>query len=73
MTEVCFDRVVVAGELGHTYSLQEFLQLPIHERIHFILKGQLSFYLGSKPVDRKLALASLRVTSSSAAVARAKP
>ena len=63
MSDVSFDRVVVKHEGRATptsYTVPEFMALPLAERIRYILGRQVSFFLGSVPVDPKIALASLR-------------
>ncbi len=57
-----FDRVVVAeqGNSPRSYSRDEFISLPIHLRVRYILERQVEFFLGASPVDRGVALQGLR-------------
>ena len=60
MTSV-FDRVVVTdGAAPRIYSRDEFVDLPIHVRVRYILERQVQFFLGVSPVDRAAALQGLR-------------
>jgi len=56
-TALPFDRVVV-GNRG--YSAQEFMRLPLSQRVRHILKREVTFYRGQDPVQPTLALSSLR-------------
>ena len=56
-TALPFDRVVV-GDRG--YSAQEFMRLPLSQRVRHILKREVTFYQGKAPVRATLALSSLR-------------
>jgi len=62
LTLVVFDRVrvVVSGIVRKTYSREQFLALPLHVRIEFILSRDIQFLLGETRVDRNEALKSLR-------------
>jgi hypothetical protein len=61
MSDVSFDRVVVKQDGKTTsYTVPEFMSLPLAERIRFILGRQVSFFLGNAQVDPKVALASMR-------------
>jgi hypothetical protein len=55
--EVAFDRVVVGTV---TYSVEEFLRLPLTVRVRHILSGEASFFRGGAPVDAMRALNGLR-------------
>ena len=44
-------------------SSEEFLALPLHERVQYILTRNVDFFDGQQPVDLKAALAWLRTTS----------
>lgn len=55
---LAFNRVVVAG--NQEFSADDFLQLPLDVRIRHILGRSIAFFLGADPVDRKLALKSIR-------------
>lgn len=61
MEELAFDRVVVALADGRrrSYSAQEFISLPLHERIQHVLKRSIEFYKSDARVDRNGALRSL--------------
>ena len=62
MTTLSFDRVVVVGVDGleREYSVEEFLTLPIHDRVRQILERRLRFYLRGDVVDQTEALKSMR-------------
>jgi hypothetical protein len=56
-----FDRVIVQlGVEKRELSIDEFLHLPLHERVRCVLDRSVEFFLGKTAVDRKLALNSLR-------------
>ncbi|HEY6077481.1 MAG TPA: hypothetical protein VIW29_01680 [Polyangiaceae bacterium] len=46
-------------------SCEEFLALPLHERVQHILSRSVDFFDGQQPVELKAALAWLRTTSAS--------
>lgn len=58
-----FDRVVVRRKPPEGYTAVEFLALPMHDRIRCLLQHGVEFYLGNARVDRKEALASLRIAT----------
>ncbi len=62
MKTYIFDRVTVRSQDGRRrdYSAQEFLALPIHERIQYILGREIEFFYGNSPIDRGVALRALR-------------
>ena len=62
MKALVFDRVTIASDDGtrRSYSAQEFLALPLHERVRYILGRDVAFFLGSIPVERGTALRALR-------------
>lgn len=56
-----FDRVVLQLDDGQQeLSVDEFLALPVHKRVGYLLSRSLSFYLGKTEVDRREALTRLR-------------
>lgn len=57
-----FDRVIVTeqGAPPRVMSRDEFVRLPIHLRVRYILERQVEFFLGTAPVNRGVALQSLR-------------
>jgi hypothetical protein len=57
-----FDRVILAREDGErfVYTPEEFMAMPLHERIRHILGREVEFYLGEEPIDRGIALRALR-------------
>jgi hypothetical protein len=56
-----FDRVVIKEKNGRkTMTIDEFLAIPLAEKIQYILDRNIEFYDGLMPVDRKTALAHLR-------------
>jgi hypothetical protein len=55
--ELPFDRVVV-GET--TYSVQEFLQLPLTVRVRHILSREVAFFRGKARIEATRALNGLR-------------
>lgn len=62
---VPFDRVIVVeGGARRTLSAGTFLEMPVHERVRHVLARSVEFYLGEQPIDRKQALASLRLRES---------
>jgi|GEM_PF-4201493 len=58
-----FDSVLIAGR---AHSLEEFLELPLPERIRHIVGGTLAFTLAGRPVDPRESLAALRRVLSAA-------
>lgn len=65
MDPVAFDRIVIVGphSLRSEYTVQEFLALPLHERIEHVLKRDVKFFRGNVEIDRASALRSLRASS----------
>jgi hypothetical protein len=63
MTSVAevFDRVVVVERSGarRSYSRDQFMALPLDERVAHILSRQIEFFLEQVPVDRSKALRKL--------------
>jgi hypothetical protein len=59
---VPFDRVVIntVAEGRQTYSVEQFLQLPLATRIQHILAREIEFYQGGTRLERTEALKSLR-------------
>jgi len=58
-----FDRVVIVVDgRSVSFTADQFLALPLADRIRYILGKQCTFYRGATPVDTKVALASLRGT-----------
>ena len=56
-----FDRVVTQRNGTRVvYSFDEFLGLPLHERIQHVLQRDLSFFLRGVEIDRRRALDALR-------------
>lgn len=56
-----FDRVLVPQPDGQReLSAQDFLDLPLHERIRMIMQRDLRFYAGGDVVDQSDALKGLR-------------
>ncbi len=56
-----FDRVVIRdGAQERSCTVSEFLALPLHERIGYVLGRQLSFYRGREPLEINEALRMLR-------------
>jgi hypothetical protein len=54
VNDLPFDKITIRD--GSEVSVQEFLRLPLSERIALILERKLSFTLDGKPVDRTRAL-----------------
>ena len=63
MKSKAFDSVIVHRTDGsrQAYSVDEFMALPLDERVGLILARSIDFYLGDAPVARREALKSLRV------------
>ena len=59
-----FDRVRVGSEV---YSAQEFMSLPLSQRVRHLLKREAMFFLGEAPVRPSLALGGLRAAAAGAA------
>jgi serine/threonine-protein kinase len=62
-----FDRVVAGagGASQSSYSIDQFLGLPIHERVELVLQRRLRFYAGTSEVSTSIALRWLRVRAAS--------
>lgn len=61
MATAPFDRVVIRdGRTERSCTVGEFLALPLHERIGFVLGRQLSFYRGHEVLEINEALRLLR-------------
>ena len=59
-----FNRVSIRGQDGTRWmSSEQFLALPLHERVQYILARNVDFFDGQRPVDLKAALAWLRTTA----------
>ena len=59
-----FTRVNIRGQRGtRVMSSDEFLSLPLHERVEYILGRSVDFFDGQQPVELKAALAWLRTAS----------
>jgi hypothetical protein len=59
-TSLPFDRVVLGGR---TYSVNEFLEIPLSQRVRHILNREVTFLQGRSPVNASAALAGLRAVS----------
>ena len=61
MRDFPFDRVVVtdANLQQEELTLHEFLSLPLHRRIRFVLQRKVEFFRGALAVERSEALKSL--------------
>jgi hypothetical protein len=56
-----FDRVVLLeGGERRPMRLEDFLAIPLPDKIRHILARTVEFYAGRTPVDRRIALAALR-------------
>jgi hypothetical protein len=55
-----FNRVVNL-DTGESLSVDQFLALPLDVKIGYVLSRSVAFYDGATLVERKVALASLRV------------
>lgn len=55
-----FDRVVLAGR---TYTAEEFLHLPLSQRVRHILKHEVTFLKGDVPIRSAIALGGLRAAA----------
>ena len=57
-----FDRVIVMedGAPPRVMPRDEFVRLPIHARVRYILERRVEFFKGTVRVDRAAALQSLR-------------
>lgn len=62
MTRLNFDSITInLPELGSTrYSPEEFIQLPVNERVKMVLRGDITFYAKGTEVDKRESLAALR-------------
>ena len=59
-----FDSVTIRGDRGaHSLTTEEFLGLPLHERVQHILSRNVDFFDGRKLVELRAALAWLRSAS----------
>lgn len=63
--DLAFDLVLVGLETPKVYTVEDFLRLPIHERVACLLRNNVDFFKGGQRVERKVALASLRLASTS--------
>lgn len=61
MVDLTFD--TMRDETGKSFTVDEFLALPLHLRIALILQGKLTFLRGGEPVDQSKALKSLMDTA----------
>jgi hypothetical protein len=58
--KLVFDKIIVSNGSIQEFSVEEFLALPLHKRIRYMLQHNLQFFLRDEPVDRRAALHSLR-------------
>jgi hypothetical protein len=58
--ELPFDRVVIGDQ---TYSVEEFLRLPLTTRVRHILRREATFLQGDTPVEATAALNGLRLVT----------
>jgi hypothetical protein len=59
--DVPFDRVVITeGGERREMTVAQFVELPLDQRIHYILERTLVFYRGDVEIDRRVALAGIR-------------
>jgi hypothetical protein len=59
-----FDRIVVTiGMKKSEFSLAEFFSLPLQKRIHYLLGGNLAFFLEDAEIEQREALAQLRTAT----------
>jgi hypothetical protein len=59
-----FDRVEVQNETGvQRLTAEQFLATPLADRVTWLLEQRMSFFLGAKPVDSRVALMALRARS----------
>jgi hypothetical protein len=62
MSTLPFDRVVIDQEGTRTVlTASEFLGLALHARVRHILQREITFFDGSREIDRAEALRSLRM------------
>lgn len=63
--EVSFDRieVVEGSDAGQVYTIDMFLEIPVHTRVKMIMGRLIEFKRGGVVVDRKTALSELRQVS----------
>ena len=62
MERLPFDHIVLAERDGaeRHFTVEEFMELPIHERIEHILERRVRFFNGVTSIDPSVALRSLR-------------
>jgi hypothetical protein len=54
-----FDRVTV-DDGAIVLTAAEFLAVPLHDRVTWMLERRMAFFLGARPVDSRVALMALR-------------
>ncbi|HEV8322494.1 MAG TPA: hypothetical protein VG389_12840 [Myxococcota bacterium] len=60
MSTLPFDRVVVRdGGVFLSLSASQFLDLPLHQRVRFILQRDIEFHAGPSAIDTSTALRAL--------------
>ncbi len=63
MPPLPFDRVRVQEDpTPRDLTIDEFLAIPLHRRVTWMLERRLSFFRGPTPVDPREALSALRAT-----------
>jgi hypothetical protein len=64
MKTAAFDRVLVPQANGQTasYTQQEFMELPVDDRVRMILARTATFYRGEIVIDQTEALKGIRGT-----------
>lgn len=58
MSDLPFDKIDIGEQ---AYSADEFLQLPLSDRVKAILFGRIAFFYQGKPVSAHVALKALRL------------
>lgn len=61
MTDLLFDRIVITGtdQPSEEFTAEEFLALPLHRRVKYVLQRKVQFFRADNAIDRSEALKSL--------------
>jgi hypothetical protein len=70
-----FDKIQIQiqGSPTFYFSPEEFIQLPVNERVRMILKGNFRFYLKGIEVDKRDSLVALRKWTANSQIGQNEP
>ena len=58
--DVLFERVIITeGDVKKTLTYEQFMALPLHQRVQHLMDRAIAFYTGVTEIDRRVVLRSL--------------